>query len=275
MTALTANLTAITTSNTTSRTRDSITMVRRRLLHLRRYPTLTAFLVGTPVLFLVLFVYVFGGALGAGVGPERLGRAGYLEYVTPAILVMAVASIAVGTAGAVAMDMTGGIVARFRTMAVAPSAFLTGHVLAALVQSVIAVVVAAGVAIGIGYRPDATAGTGVAVLGMLMLISFSLTWLTVAFGLAAKSVESATNLPMLLVLLPFLGSGFVPTDSMPAGLRWFAEYQPFTAFIESTRGLLAGAADAGDIGRAATWCVALSALGWGLARHLYARERAF
>jgi ABC-2 type transport system permease protein len=217
---------------------------------------------------------VFGGALGNGVGPERLGRAGYLEYVTPAILVMAVASIAVGTAGAVAMDMTGGIVARFRTMAVAPSAFLTGHVLGALVQSVIAVVVAAGVAIGIGYRPDATLGGAVAVLGLLMLISFSLTWLTVAFGLAAKSVESATNLPMILVLLPFLGSGFVPTDSMPAGLRWFAEYQPFTAFIESTRSLLAGSADVGDIGRAAGWCVVLAALGWGLARHLYARERA-
>jgi ABC-2 type transport system permease protein len=262
------------TAPTMYRTRDSITMVRRRLLHLRRYPTLTAFLVGTPVLFLVLFVYVFGGALGNGVGPERLGRAGYLDYVTPAILVMAVASIAVGTAGAVAMDMTGGIVARFRTMAVAPSAFLTGHVLGALVQSAIAVVVAGGVAIGIGYRPSPTAATGAATLGLLMVIAFSLTWLTVAFGLAAKSVESATNLPMILVLLPFLGSGFVSTELMPAGLRWFAEYQPFTAFIESTRGLLAGAAETDDILRAVAWSVVLAALGSVLARSLYDRERA-
>jgi ABC-2 type transport system permease protein len=258
----------------TDRTRDSMTMLRRRLLHLRRYPTLTVFLVGTPVLFLVLFVYVFGGALGKGVGPTLHGRAGYLEYVTPAILVMAVASVAVGTAGAVATDMTGGIVARFRTMAVAPSAFLTGHVLGALVQSALAVGVAVGVAMAIGYRPNATPASSVALAGLLMLIALSFTWLTVAFGLAAKSVESATNLPMLLVLLPFLGSGFVPTDSMPAGLAWFASHQPFTAYIESTRSLLAGSADAGDIGLALAWSVALVAIGWTMALRLYARERA-
>lgn len=252
---------------------DSLTMLRRRLLHMRRYPSLTVMLVGTPVLFLLLFVYVFGGTLGAGLGAGTSGRGDYLQFLTPSILVMAVASVAVGTAGVVAMDMTGGIIARFRTMAIAPSAVLTGHVIGALVQSAIAVVVAAATALGIGYRPDATFGDWLGVAGLLMLAALSLTWLTVAFGLAAKTVESATNLPMMLVLLPFLGSGFVPTRSMPSGLRWFAANQPFTALIGATRGLLDGRPAAGDTGRAVAWSVGLAAVGTVISRRLYTRER--
>jgi ABC-2 type transport system permease protein len=253
--------------------RDSATMLRRRLLHLRRYPSLTAMLVGTPVLFLLLFVYVFGDTLGRGLGPTTTGRHDYLQFLAPAILVMAVASIAVGTAGAIAMDMTGGIMARFRTMAIAPSSVLTGHVLGSLLQSALAVGVAGAVAIGIGFRPHATVGGWLSVLVILALAAFALTWLAVAFGLASKSVETATNLPMLLVLLPFLGSGFVPTESMPGGLRWFADHQPFTSLIDAVRGLLTGHVHGSDIAWSMAWFGGLAVIGWALSLRLYRRER--
>jgi ABC-2 type transport system permease protein len=254
--------------------RDSSTMLGRRVVHLRRYPTLTIMLVGTPVLFLVLFTFVFGGALGQGLGPATRGRHDYLQFLSPAMLVMAVASVAVGTAGAVAMDMAGGIMARFRTMAIAPSSMLTGHVLGALVQSALAVSVTGAIAMAIGYRPHANILEGLFALGLLGLAAFALTWLTVAFGLAAKSVETATNLPMLLMLLPFLGSGFVPTESMPSGLRWFAERQPFTPLINAVRGLLGGHSNAGAIGWAVAWSAGLTVLGVALSLRLYRRERA-
>lgn len=254
---------------------DARTMFRRRLLHLRRYPTLTAMLVGQPVLFLILFVYVFGGTLGAGLGqPTVGGRAEYLRYLTPAILVIAVATVAVGTAVAVAMDMTSGIIARFRTMAIAPSAVLSGHVLGAMAQSALAAGAAAGVAVGIGYRPDGSAAGWVGAAAIVLLLSFALTWLTVGYGLAAKNVESASNLPMLLVLLPFIGSGFVPPASMPVGLRWFAERQPFTPIIDAIRGLLDGRARHSDVIAAVAWSIVLAVVGWTWARHVYRQERA-
>ena len=253
---------------------DSLTMLRRRLLHLRRYPSLTGMLVGQPVLFLLLFVWVFGGTLGDGLGAPAGGREEYLHFLVPGILVMAVSSIAMGTAVSVAMDNKGGIIARFRTMAIAPSSVLTGHVLGALVQSALAVVVSLAVAFGMGYRTDAGLVDAIATIGLIALLALALTWLTVAFGLAAKSVESASNAPMLLVLLPFVGSGFVPTDSMPAGLRWFADHQPFTPIIDALRGLLDGAPDGGDLALAAGWCVALIAVGWWLAVRAYAEEQA-
>jgi ABC-2 type transport system permease protein len=252
---------------------DSMTMFRRRLLHLRRYPSLTIMLVGQPVLFLLLFVGVLGGTLGDGLGGTG-GRAGYLHFLVPGILVMAVSSVAVGTAVAVAMDVQGGIVARFRTMAIAPSSVLTGHVLGALAQSALAVGVSMAVAAAMGYRPDAGLLDGLGAVLLLALLALALTWLTVTFGLVAKSVESASNLPMVLMLLPFLGSGFAPTGSMPTALRWFADNQPFTPVIDALRGLLDGNAAGGDLGLAVGWCVVLVALGWVLAVRQYARERA-
>lgn len=254
--------------------RDSMTMLRRRLLHLRRYPSLTGMLVGQPVLFLLLFVGVFGGTLGDGLGAPGGGRAEYLHFLVPGIVVMAVASIAMGTAVAVAMDNKGGIIARFRTMAIAPSSVLTGHVLGALVQSALAVVVSMGVAFAMGYRTDAGLIDAVATAGLIALLALALTWLTVAFGLAAKSVESASNGPMILVLLPFVGSGFVPTDSMPAGVRFFADHQPFTAVIDALRSLLDGAPDGSDLLTAGLWCAVLIAVGWWLALRAYARGQA-
>jgi ABC-2 type transport system permease protein len=251
---------------------DSATMLRRQLRHMIRYPSLTVFLVGTPVIFLLLFVYVFGGTMGAGLGGVAGGRAAYLEYVVPGILLVTIAGGAQGTAISVAMDMTEGIIARFRTMAISRASILVGHVVGSLVQTMICISVVLAVAVLIGFRPSAGPLDWIAAIGLLALTSFAVTWLSVAFGLVTKSVETASNIPMFLMLLPFLGSGFVPTDSMPAGIRWFAEYQPFTPIIETVRGLLMGTpiGDQGVI--AVAWCVAVTLLAFLWAQRLYERN---
>ncbi|GAA3173930.1 ABC transporter permease [Blastococcus jejuensis] len=253
---------------------DSRTMLRRNLKHAVRYPVLTLMVAGIPIVLLLLFVYVFGGTLGAGLGGVSGGRAEYADFLTPGMLVLAIASAAQGTAITVAMDMNEGIIARFRTMSIARASVLTGHVVGAVVQTMIGLAFVVAVALLIGFRPDAGALEWLAVAGVLVLVSFALSWLSVAMGLAAKSVEGASNLPMPLVLLPFLGSGFVPTESMPAGLRWFAEYQPFTPMIDTLRGLLTGSAIGSSAVQAVAWCAAIALAGYLWARSSYDRRPA-
>jgi ABC-2 type transport system permease protein len=257
---------------------DSTTMLRRNLRRLRRYPSMTLLLVGMPIVFLVLFVYVFGGQLGAGLGHRlnggHAGRAGYLNYVTPGILLMTVAAAVQGTAIVVAMDMTGGIIDRFRTMPIARACVLTGHVVASLIQTLISLAVVLGVAVALGFRPTADAAHWLAALGVLTLFAFALIWLATALGLAAKSVETASNTPMFLTLLPFLGSGFVPTATMPAGLRQFATYQPFTPVTETLRGLLTGTHIGGNAIGAIAWSVGIALASYLWARHLYNHREA-
>jgi ABC-2 type transport system permease protein len=251
---------------------DSATMLRRQLRHMLRYASVTVFLVGMPIVFLLLFVYVFGGTLGAGLGGPAGGRAEYLEYVVPGILLIAVAAGGTGTAISVAMDMTEGIVARFRTMAIFRPSVLTGHVLGSMIQTMLTLAVVTGVALLIGFRPGATPVEWVAAAGVLAMTAFALTWLCVAFGLVTKTVEAASNLPTPLVFLPFLSSGFVPTDSMPTVLRWFAEYQPFTPIIETVRGLLLGTAIGNSAILAVAWCAGITLVSFVWARRLYNRD---
>ena len=158
---------------------DNRTMLRRQLLHLRRYPSLTLMLIGLPVIFLLLFVYVFGGTLGAGIGG---GRTAYLNYLVPGILLFTMAGAAAGPAISVAMDMTEGIVDRFRSMDIARGSLLTGHVLGSLVQTFLALAAVLGVALAIGFRPNASALEWLAVLGVLTATAFALTWFAVALG---------------------------------------------------------------------------------------------
>jgi ABC-2 type transport system permease protein len=253
---------------------DSATMLRRNLRRMRRYPSLTFFIAAIPVVFLLLFVYVFGGTLGAGLGGVSGGRAEYTAYVLPGILVITVAGAAQGTAISVAMDMSEGIIARFRTMAVARASVLTGHVIGSVIQTMLALAVVTGVALLIGFRPTTGPIEWLAAAGVLTLAALAITWLSVALGLSTKSVETASNLPMILILLPFLSSGFVPTDSMPDGLSWVAENQPFTPIIETLRGLLLGT-PIGDSGvLAVVWCVAISLVGYLWAMKLYERPPA-
>ena len=253
---------------------DSATMLRRQLRRMLRYPSMTLLLAGMPVIFLLLFVYVFGGTLGAGLGGVSGGRDAYVDYLAPGILLLTVASAAQGTAISVAMDMTGGIIARFRTMAISRASVLTGHVLGAMIQAMLAVAVVTGVALLIGWRPDAGPVEWIAAIGVLAMVSWAFTWLTVALGLVSESVETASNLPMPLILLPFLSSGFVPTDSMPTAPRWFAEYQPFTPITETLRGLLMGTPIGNSAILAVGWCAAISLIGYLWARALFDRDPA-
>jgi ABC-2 type transport system permease protein len=256
---------------------DSAIMLRRNLKHMRRYPTLTIMLLGQPIVFLLLFVYVFGATLGNGLGSAAVnglgGRAEYVGYVTPAILLITVSSAALGTAVSVAMDMTEGIINRFRTMAINRASVLTGHVVGTLVQTVLALAVVTGVALLVGFAPTAGVVEWLAAAGLLLFLTLALTWLSVALGLAAKSVETASNTPLVFTLLPFLGSGFVPAASMPVWLRWFAEYQPFTPVIETLRGLLLGTGIGSSGLIAVGWCVLLTAIGYTWSKHLYTKDQ--
>jgi ABC-2 type transport system permease protein len=252
--------------------RDSMTMVRRSLKHMLRYPVLTLMVAGIPVVILLMFVYVFGDTMGAGLVGVSGGRADYVNYLAPGILLLAVAGSAQGTAISVAIDMQEGIIARFRTMAIARVSVLTGHVVGSVIQTMLGLGLVIGIALLVGFRPTADLVEWIAVTGLLVLVALALTWLSVALGLAAKSVESASNTPMFLLLLPFLGSGFVPTDGMPVGLRWFAEYQPFTPFIETLRGLLLGTPIGSSALVAVAWFVGITLAGYLWAKTLYNRD---
>jgi ABC-2 type transport system permease protein len=185
---------------------------------------------------------------------------------------MTVTATVQGTAISIAMDMTEGIIARFRTMHIVRVSALTGHVLGSLIQAVFSMAIVIGVALLVGFRPSAGPGAWLAASGFLVVVTFALVWLSVALGQVSKSVETASNLPMPLVLLPFLSSGFVPTGSMPDGLRWFAEYQPFTPIIETLRGLLMDKPIGNSGWIALAWCAVIALAGYLWSKKLFNRE---
>jgi ABC-2 type transport system permease protein len=255
---------------------DSRTMLRRSLRRMRRYPSLTFFVAGLPVILLLLFVYVFGGTLGSGLGgvpgvPAAGGRTAYIAYVIPGILLMTVAGVGNGTAITVAMDMTAGIVARFRTMAIARAAVLAGHVIGSVIQAALALVIVVVVALIVGFRPTTDPLSLLGAVGMLALTALAVSWLSVALGMVTDSVETASNLPMIITLLVFLSSAFVPTATMPEPLRWFAEHQPFTPITETLRGLLFGTPITDYWLTAIAWCVGISVAGYLWSLRLYER----
>jgi ABC-2 type transport system permease protein len=249
--------------------RDSSTMVRRQLKRLLRYPSMTVQLIVTPVILLLLFVYVLGGTLGNGLGGLGGGRDAYVNYVVPGILLMAAATAATGTAVMVATDMTEGIIARFRTMRISRASVLTGHVVGSVVQQLLGTAVLIGIALAIGFRPNATPVEWLAAVGLLTFFVVAITWLAVALGLKSPTPEAASNAPLPLAFLPFLGSGFVPTDSMPTALRWFADYQPFTPIMESVRGLLLGTPIGNNAAIAIAWCAGVTALSYLWAKNTF------
>lgn len=253
---------------------DSATMLRRNLRHALRYPSMTLSTVAMPVIFLLLFNYVLGGTLGAGL--RGVGHDGerYIDFLAPGVLVMTATAAAVSTAVSVSVDMTEGIVNRFRTMAISRGSLLTGHVVGSLIQTMLAMAGVAAVALLAGFRPETDPARWAAAAAPLALLSFALTWLAVALGMVAGSPETASNLPLPLMFLPFLGSGFVPTGSMPAGVREFAAHQPLTPVIDTVRALLMG----GPLGETAViavaWCAAIALAGYLWARVSYERRPA-
>lgn len=216
-------------------TSPALTMLRRKVKHSRRYPSLTIGGIAMPVVMLLMFVGVFGSTLTAG-----LNGTDYVDYVTPGIIVVTLASCSIITAVSVSMDKTAGIMNRFRVMAISRSAVLTGHVLGGVIQTAFSTALVIGVALLLGFRPTADVIDWLAVAGILLVVMYVLSWIAAGIGLVARGPESASNLPLPLTFLPMLGSGFVPTGSLPGWLQWFAENQPFTHVTDALRSLLIG-----------------------------------
>jgi ABC-2 type transport system permease protein len=247
---------------------DAATMLRRDFLHLRRFPLMTISGIMTPTIMLLLFVYVFGGAVGAGLG----AGVSYVNYLVPGILMMTVGSGCAATAIGVNMDMTEGVVARFRIMAISRASVLTGRVVGSLIRTLISVVLVIGVALIVGFRPTAGPAQWLEVFGFVALLTLALTWLAIAFGMTAKSVAGANSLTLILQFGPFISSGFVRPDTMPVGVRWFAENQPFTSMIETMRGLLLGTPVGNSLIVAIAWCVGIALVGYLWSRAAYNRD---
>ncbi|WP_049565050.1 ABC transporter permease [Streptomyces sp. SBT349] len=256
--------------------RDSSTMLRRNLLHARRYPSLTLNLLLTPVMLLLLFVYIFGDVMSAGIGGGGADRSEYIAYLVPGLLLMTIGSTTIGTAVSISMDMVQGIVARFRTMAIHRGSVLIGHVIGGVLQSimsVVVVVVVGAVAVAIGFRStDATVLEWVLAFGLLALFALALTWIAVGMGLSSPNPEAASNMAMPLILLPLISTAFIPAETMPGWFQPIAEYQPFTPAIETLRGLLLGT----EIGHhgwlAVAWCLGLTVLGYPWSTALFNRD---
>ena len=233
---------------------DSATMFRRDLRHMVRFPLMTISGIGFPCLMLLLFTYVLGGAIGGGHG-------GYVDYIVPGILIMTVGGGGAATAINVNSDMTEGVIARLRTMAVSRTSVLAGQVAGSLLRTVLSLALVVGVAVLAGFRSHAGLGGWLAVTGLLMLLALGVSWLTVAIGLVAKTPAGANSSSLLFQFGPFVSSAFVPTDTMSRGIRWFAEFQPFTPIIDTIRNLLAGAPAGTTWISAVAWCLAFAAIG--------------
>nr|WTB28848.1 ABC transporter permease [Streptomyces sp. NBC_00830] len=251
--------------------RDSSTMLRRNLLHARRYPSLTLNLLLTPIMLLLLFVYIFGDVMSAGIGGAD--RSAYIAYLVPGLLLMTIGSTTIGTAVSVSNDMTEGIIARFRTMAIHRGSVIIGHVIGSVLQSVVSVVLVGAVGVAIGFRStDATALEWIAAFGLLALFALALTWIAVGMGMVSPNAEAASNNAMPLIFLPLISSAFVPVDAMPGWFQPIAEYQPFTPAIETLRGLLLGSEIGNNGWLAVAWCLGLAALGYFWSKAVFNRD---
>jgi len=233
---------------------DSVIMLRRNFKHTIRNPTAVFNAILFPVVLLLMFVYVIGRAFNVGVS--------YIDYATPGMIVLAICYGLSATALAVNSDMTKGIINRFKVMDISRSAVLSAHVAGTILRSLVAIVAIVGVAFALGFRSPASFLEWLGAIGLIVLVSFATSWLTVALGLAAKTPESAGMAIVPLILLPFLSSAIVPVAKMGAGVRQFAEYQPFTPIIETLRGLLTGAPPAGDAIAAFAWCAGIALVGY-------------
>jgi ABC-2 type transport system permease protein len=238
---------------------DSAIMLRRNFKHAVRNPVTVFNAVLFPIVLMLMFVYVIGGAFAVGVK--------YVDYVTPGMIILTICYGLSATAVAVNSDMTKGIINRFKVMDISRSAVLSAQVVATVLRSLVAIAAIIGVAFAMGFHPHAGFPGWLGAIGVIVLVSFAASWLTVALGLAAKSPESAGLAIVPLILLPFLSSAIVPARTMAAGVRQFAEYQPFTPIIETLRGLLTGHPSAGDAIAALAWCAGIALVGylWALA----------
>jgi len=244
---------------------DTTVLLGRSLRHIARSPDTIITTAVMPIAFMLLFVYVFGGAIETGSGP-------YVNYLLPGILIITIASGIAYTAFRLFLDMQSGIFERFQSMPIARPAVLWAHVLTSLVANLISLVVVVGVALIMGFRAGAGVLGWLAVAGMLILFTLALTWIAVVPGLTAKSVDGASAFSYPLVFLPFVSSAFVPTQSMPGPVRAFAENQPVTSIVDAIRDLFAGRPVGADIWTALAWCVGILVVAYVFATAAYRRR---
>lgn len=244
---------------------DTATLTGRSLRHILRSPDTIVTTAVMPIAFLLLFTFVLGGAID-------VGDASYVDYLLPGILLITVASGIAYTAYRLFLDLQGGIVERFQSMPIARSSVLWAHVLTSIVANLVSLVVVVGVALLMGFRSSAGLGAWLAVVGILVLFTLALTWVAVIAGLSAKTVDGASAFSYPLILLPFVSSAFVPTESMPGPVRWFAEHQPVTSIVDSIRALLAGDAVGGALWIALAWMVGILLVATAVATMLYRRR---
>ncbi len=243
---------------------DSWAMLRRNLTHITRSPDTMITALALPIMLMLMFVYVFGGAIDTG--------SEYIDYVVPGIILLCAAFGSATTAVSVSADLTDGIIDRFRTLPIARSAVLNGHVLASVVRNLITGALVVGVALLMGFRPTADPLRWLGVIGMLALFVFALSYLSTALGLLAKNPEAASGFTFVILFLPYVSSAFVPAETMPTWLRWFAENQPVTPIIETVRGLLMDTPIGDSAWAAVGWCAAITVVGFVAATTLYRRR---
>ena len=246
--------------------RDTGVLFGRCMRHILRSPDTIITVAIVPIMIMLLFVYVFGGAIETGTGTEN-----YVDYLLPGILLMAIASGIAYTAMRLFTDVQNGLFQRFHSMPVSRSAVLWGHVLTSLVSNAITVVLIFLVALLMGFRSSAGVLQWLAVAGILLLFTLALTWVAVIPGLTAKSVDGASAFSYPLIFLPFISSAFVPTATMPAAVRAFAEHQPVTSIVDTVRALLYGGAVGSEIWVALAWCVGIALVAYIFAMRAYRR----
>jgi ABC-2 type transport system permease protein len=244
---------------------DMGVMLGRSMRHIFRSMDTIITVTITPIAMMLLFVYVFGGAIATGTD-------NYVNYLLPGILLMAIASGIAYTAYRLFMDMQRGIFERFHSMPIARSSALWGHVLTSLVSNTISVAVIILVALLMGFRSPAGVLSWLAVTGILALFTLALTWVAAIAGLTAKSVDGASAFSYPLIFLPFISSAFVPTESMPPVVRAFAENQPVTSIVEAIRALLSGKPAGNDIWVALAWCLGILIVAYIFAMRAYKRK---
>lgn len=239
-------------------------MVGRNLRHTFRSPDTMLMTIAIPLMILVMFVYVFGGAMNVG------GE--YIDYVVPGIILLCAGFGSAATAVSVATDMHNGIIDRFRTMAISRSSVLAGHVAESVLRNLITTGLVILVAVALGFGPTGNPLRWLAVLGLLALYILALSWLAAALGLLAPNPEAANGFTFSFMFLPYVSSAFVPVHTLPSWLRGFAEHQPVTSITETTRGLLMGTPIGNNAVIALLWCGAITLAGYLLAGMLYRRR---
>ncbi|WP_306215709.1 ABC transporter permease [Actinoplanes sp. RD1] len=244
---------------------DTVVLLGRSLRHILRSPDTIITTAIMPIAFMLLFVYVFGGAID-------VGSDSYVTYQLPGILLITIASGISYTAYRLFLDMQGGIFERFQSMPIARSSVLWAHVLTSLVANLISLVVVVGVALVMGFRSGAGVLGWLAVAGLLILFTLALTWIAVIPGLTAKSVDGASAFSYPLIFLPLVSSAFVPTESMPGPVRAFAEHQPATSLVNAIRDLLAERPVGSGIVIALAWCAGVLVVAYLLAVLTYRRR---